>query len=211
RGSPRLVVNTATGAVAQRMDYDAFGVVTRDTSPGFQPFGFAGGLWDREVGLVRFGVRDYDPQAGRWTARDPMLFGGDRTNLYRYVGNDPINNTDPSGKVTAAEWAFVAIMGVMGAIIGGFATAGAGGTPLQILAGVVLGALVGVIAGLLIVGALPLLATAGAGAKAIVTTLYEIALAQLVFLAGVSGSPTAYFLTVVAIAAKNLFKWWFKT
>lgn len=44
-GSPRLVVNTGTGEVIQRMDYDAFGNVTEDTNPGFQPFGFAGGLY----------------------------------------------------------------------------------------------------------------------------------------------------------------------
>ncbi|HJW76259.1 MAG TPA: hypothetical protein VJ787_11445, partial [Thermoleophilia bacterium] len=54
-GSPRLVVDTSSGAVVQRMDYDSFGQVLSDTSPGFQPFGFAGGLWDRDAGLVRFG------------------------------------------------------------------------------------------------------------------------------------------------------------
>jgi len=48
-------------SVAQRIDYDAWGIVTLDTSPGFQPFGFAGGLQDGATGLVRFGARDYDP------------------------------------------------------------------------------------------------------------------------------------------------------
>jgi hypothetical protein len=38
------VVNAADGTVVQRMDYDEFGVVTLDTNPGFQPFGFAGGF-----------------------------------------------------------------------------------------------------------------------------------------------------------------------
>ena len=96
-GSPRLVVNTATGAVAQRLDYDSFGQVLADTSPGFQPFGFAGGLWDRDTGLVRFGARDYDPQVGRWTNKDPIRFDGGDTNIYAYVGNDPVNLIDPSG------------------------------------------------------------------------------------------------------------------
>jgi len=70
-GSVRLVVNSSTGEVVQRMEYDSFGVVTRDeVAPGWRrvPFGFAGGLYDPETGLVRFGVRDYDAEVGRWTA-----------------------------------------------------------------------------------------------------------------------------------------------
>lgn len=58
-GSARLVVNTSTGAIAQRIDYDEFGNITSDTNPGFQPFGFAGGLYDPDTGLTRFGARDY--------------------------------------------------------------------------------------------------------------------------------------------------------
>jgi RHS repeat-associated protein len=80
-GSPRLVVNTSDGSVVQRLDYDTFGRVVSDSSPGFQPFGFAGGLYDSDTGLVRFGARDYDPGTGRWTHPDPMLFGGGNTNL----------------------------------------------------------------------------------------------------------------------------------
>ncbi|MBI2864000.1 MAG: hypothetical protein HYX94_05510 [Chloroflexi bacterium] len=96
-GSPRLVVNAQTGAVAQRLDYDEFGRVLSDTNPGFQPFGYAGGLYDPDTGLVRFGARDYDAETGRWTAKDPIGFAGGDTNLYAYVRNDPINRVDPSG------------------------------------------------------------------------------------------------------------------
>jgi RHS repeat-associated protein len=70
-GSVRLVVNASTGAIAQRIDYDAFGRVTQNSSPGFQPFGFAGGIHDGHTGLVRFGARDYDPYTGRWTGQRP--------------------------------------------------------------------------------------------------------------------------------------------
>lgn len=96
-GSPRLVVNSSTGAIVQRMDYDEFGNVLNDTNPGFQPFGFTGGLYDTDTKLVRFGARDYDPIPGRWTAKDPTLFAAGDTNLYGYVLNDPINWIDPSG------------------------------------------------------------------------------------------------------------------
>ncbi|MCB1053965.1 MAG: DNRLRE domain-containing protein [Acidobacteria bacterium] len=98
-GSVRLVVDLSTGTVAQRLDYDPWGQVTLDTNPGFQPFGFAGGLYDPQTGLVRFGVRDYDPRIGRWTAKDPLGLAGGDANFYAYVGNDPINLTDPSGQI----------------------------------------------------------------------------------------------------------------
>ena len=96
-GSPRLVIDVATGLVAQRMDYDEFGQVLSDTSPGFQPFGFAGWLYDRDTNLVRFGARDYDAETGRWTAKDPILFAGEDTNLYGYVVNNPVSDVDPLG------------------------------------------------------------------------------------------------------------------
>ena len=96
-GSPRLVIDTATGTIVQRMDYDEFGNVTLDTNPGFQPFGFAGGLYDQHTGLTRFGARDYDAQVGRWTAKDPVNFDGGDSNLYGYVVNNPVNLADPSG------------------------------------------------------------------------------------------------------------------
>jgi RHS repeat-associated protein len=96
-GSPRLVVDASTGQVAQQLDYDTWGNVTRDTNPGLQPFGFAGGLYDQQTGLVRFGARDYDAASGRWTAKDPIGFAGGDLQLYGYVGSDPVNNSDPSG------------------------------------------------------------------------------------------------------------------
>lgn len=97
-GSPVLVVNASDGTVAQRMEYDVWGRILIDTNSCFQPFGFAGGVWDKDAGLVRFGARDYDPETGRWTRKDPILFSGDDTNLYGYVMNDPINYVDYTGE-----------------------------------------------------------------------------------------------------------------
>ena len=97
-GSVRLVVNSQTGAIAQQLSYDEFGVVLQDSNPGFQPFGFAGGLFDTDTGLVRFGARDYDAHTGRWTSKDPIRFGGGDSNLYGHVLGDPVNLIDPTGE-----------------------------------------------------------------------------------------------------------------
>ncbi len=81
----------------QRIDYDDWGNVQSDSNPGFQPFGYAGGLYDRDTGLVRFGARDYDPRTARWTAKDPIGFAGGDTSLYGYVEGNPISKIDPLG------------------------------------------------------------------------------------------------------------------
>lgn len=81
------------------MDYNEWGKVLSDTNPGYQPFGFAGGLYEQHTGLVRFGARDYDSETGRWISKDPILFAGGDTNLYGYVANDPVNFIDPTGLV----------------------------------------------------------------------------------------------------------------
>lgn len=96
-GSPRLVVDASSGEIAQMLGYDEFGNVLADTNPGFQPFGFAGGLYDRATGLVRYGARDYDPSLGRWITKDPIGFAGGDTNLFGYVFGDPVNAFDPDG------------------------------------------------------------------------------------------------------------------
>ena len=96
QGSVRLVVDAATGVVAQRLDYDTFGNVFLDTAPGFQPFGFQSGLYDPDTALVQFGARWYDAASGRWLSKDPILLEGG-LNLYVFCGNDPVNYVDPSG------------------------------------------------------------------------------------------------------------------
>lgn len=68
-------------------------------NPGFQPFGYAGGLYDQQTHLVRFGARDYLAEAGRWTAKDPIGFDGAGSNLFAYVFNDPVNLWDNEGTI----------------------------------------------------------------------------------------------------------------
>ena len=103
-GSPRMVIEADTGTIIQRMDYDEFGNVILDTNPGFQPFGFAGGIYDQHTKLTRFGARDYDAYTGRWTTKDPIRFNGGDTNLYGYVSNNPVNGIDPEGLRITQVW-----------------------------------------------------------------------------------------------------------
>jgi RHS repeat-associated protein len=114
-GSVRLVVEASSGNIVQTLEYSEFGEVLFDNSPGFQPFGFAGGLYDYSTGIVRFGTRDYDPQVGRWMSKDGILFNGGTVNLYEYAANDPVNNIDTVGKNIST---IIVGTAVVGSIIG---------------------------------------------------------------------------------------------
>jgi RHS repeat-associated protein len=120
RGSVHLVVNAATGSVAQRIEYDDWGRVIEDTNPGFQPFGYAGGIYDPATELVRFGARDYDARVGRWTARDIYLIGSNSTNFYIYADGEPVNRIDIDGSEShPIVGAFTESLGAGVAILGG--------------------------------------------------------------------------------------------
>jgi RHS repeat-associated protein len=95
-GSVRSVVNVGTGEIKQRLDYDSYGNVTLDTNPGFQPLGFAGGLYDSHTKLVKFGFRDYDPTTGRFTTKDPIGLNGG-ANVYLYAMGNPVVFVDRVG------------------------------------------------------------------------------------------------------------------
>jgi RHS repeat-associated protein len=103
-GSPRAIVDVASGNLIETINFDEFGnetdVLAGTLPTGYVriPFGFAGGLYDPDTGLVRFGARDYDAGVGRWTSKDPILFQGGQNNIYVYAGNDPIDSTDSDGE-----------------------------------------------------------------------------------------------------------------
>jgi RHS repeat-associated protein len=58
---------------------------------------FQGGRLDPLTGATQFGARDYDPALGRWRTLDPIGFAGGDLNVYRALGNDPVNSVDPTG------------------------------------------------------------------------------------------------------------------
>lgn len=94
-GTPRAVIDAATGKVAEHLDTDPWGRTDRPSK--LLPIGLAGGISDPDTGLVRFGARDYDPASTRWTAPDPLGAASGDPNLYRYALAEPVNTVDRNG------------------------------------------------------------------------------------------------------------------
>ncbi len=118
-GSLRAVTDR-NGNIVKEITYDTFGNILSDSNPSFKvPFRFAGGLYDPDTKLTHFGFREYDAFTGKWTSKDPLLFGGGDSNLYGYVLNDPVNLVDPEGQTFTAAAGAVA-GGIAGGIVGGF-------------------------------------------------------------------------------------------
>jgi len=202
-GSPRLIVDVETRSIAQRIEYDEFGRVVSDTRPGFQPLGFAGGIYDQDTKLIRFGARDYDPETGRWTNRDSLLFAGSAANLYGYCGQDAVNCIDPSGRF----WQLAA-----GAAIGAFtayqnydAGVKAHGSAAQVVTSAAAGFVVGFVAGAALstnpLSSGAVLATAAAANNAINQKLYN---GQMGDVSSVAQSAAVGFVSGFAGAALAL-------
>ena len=89
-----------------RADYDGVEVAVDYGDPELE-----WAAMDARVGLVRFGMRDYEPAAGRWTARDPILVAGGQLNLYAYVASAPVGQRDPSGLYCVGATAYAGMGG----------------------------------------------------------------------------------------------------
>jgi len=95
-----VAVTDGTGAAADTYTYDPYGQVTPGGSNSVpNPWQYTGGYLDSETGLVKLGQRYYDPTLGRFTQQDPVPSG----NLYVYVGDNPVNFTDPTGLFNPGE------------------------------------------------------------------------------------------------------------
>lgn len=93
-GSPTLLTDAAGNLQAFKR-FDPWGRVIG--SGGAMPtYGFTGREPDLSTGYTYYRARYYDSALGRFLSRDPIgLQGG--LNVYAYVDNNPVNNTDPDG------------------------------------------------------------------------------------------------------------------
>jgi RHS repeat-associated protein len=89
-------LSTAAGSLTNTYSYDSFGNATASTGSISNPFRYTGREFDSEAGIYQYRARYYDPSVGRFMSEDPVWYG--TFNLYNYVGGNPVNYTDPSGR-----------------------------------------------------------------------------------------------------------------
>jgi RHS repeat-associated protein len=99
-GSVRDITND-THAVTSSFDYDPWGRISLVSGTSYPDFGFTGHYFHSPSGLHLTLYRGYSAEMGRWMSRDPLksveVIEG--PNLYEYVENDPLNQSDPSGLI----------------------------------------------------------------------------------------------------------------
>ena len=97
-------IANASGQVANHIDYNSFGRILAQTNPAFgDRFTFTGREWDPELDLYYYRARFYDPSLGRFVSQDPLGFAAGDVNFYRYVGNQVLSATDPTGELAIVE------------------------------------------------------------------------------------------------------------
>jgi RHS repeat-associated protein len=100
-------VSDSSGTIVERYEYDIYGAATiydgndvvLSVSAVGNPYLFTGRRFDPESGNYYYRARVYSPELGRFLSVDPLGFDAGDYNLYRYVFNNPINATDPTGEL----------------------------------------------------------------------------------------------------------------
>jgi len=106
-----LALTEETGNTVAEYSYDVFGAVTgREGDSGKNPFTYAGefGVMDMGDDLFFMRHRLYDATTGTFLQKDPIGYLGG-TNLYSYVGGNPVTRVDPEG-TQAPQIAFCCLL-----------------------------------------------------------------------------------------------------
>ena len=83
------------------MVYDSYGVMSTDSGSVQADYvSYTGREAERDLGIYYYRARYYDPLTGRFMVRDPLGLAAGDVNLYRYVGNNPVSLSDPSGMIS---------------------------------------------------------------------------------------------------------------
>ena len=101
-----IALTGENGELLESYRYDAFGAATILSPSTLDPrpstafgnrFLFTGREWLGQAGIYDYRNRVYSASLGRFLQTDPIRFSAGDVNLYRYVGNGPVNGTDPMG------------------------------------------------------------------------------------------------------------------
>ena len=93
------------GTLKETYTYEPYGQqVSAETSGDPNPWRYASGYYDKTTDMLKFGTRYDMPNLMRWTQMDPVAGAPSNPmtlNLYGYVGDNPTNSTDASGRDAA--------------------------------------------------------------------------------------------------------------